>query len=57
MTLTYETILEYYQKGYWTEKMVRNIAKKNIITGTQADAIIASKDAEPLKVMPEKNPV
>ena len=57
MTLTYETILEYYQKGYWNEKMVRNIAKKKIITGTQADAIIASKDAEPLKVMPEKNPV
>lgn len=48
MALSYETILKYFKNGYWTEVMVRNVAKKGIITSTQADAIIASKDAEPV---------
>lgn len=48
MALSYETILKYFKNGYWTEVMVRNVVKKGIITSTQADAIIASKDVEPV---------
>lgn len=48
MALSYETILKYFKNGYWTEVMVRNVVKKGIITSTQADDIIASKDVEPV---------
>ena len=48
MALSYETILKYFKNGYWTEVMVRNVVKKGIITSTEADAIIASKDVEPV---------
>lgn len=54
MALSYETILKYFKNGYWTEVMVRNVAKKGIITGTQADAIIASKDAEPVDIVTDE---
>ena len=42
----YEKIRKWYNMGLWTADMVRNAAKKGVITAEQAEEIINGGDAE-----------
>lgn len=42
----YEKIKKWYDMGLWTAAMVRNAAKKGVITTDQAEDIINGGDTE-----------